>query len=148
MKNVLLYIITVAFLFFLISCSKKTENTEKFFLSNSIEQLNIPENYQWVVILPGAGCHGCIQDGEFFMKKNIENEKILFVLTRISSLKILQQKLGFRINKYSNIYIDKDNIFDIPSKNSIYPCVIKLEKGILSTYTFQSPENNAFQLLK
>ncbi len=75
--------------------------------------MDITDNYQWIVILPGTGCHGCIQDGEFFMKKNIGNNKVLFILTKISSLKILQQKLGLQIKDHSNIYIDKENIFDM-----------------------------------
>lgn len=131
-----------------VACNKKAEEKEKEFLSSCIERLDIADNYQWIVILPGTGCHGCIQDGEFFMKKNIENNKVLFILTKISSLKILQQKLGFQIKDHSNIYIDKENIFDIPSNNSIYPCVIKLEKGKILTYAFQSPRSNAFHLLK
>lgn len=124
------------------------EKEERRFLSNCIEQIKIPVNYQWVVILPGVGCHGCIQDGEYFMKQNIENRDILFVLTKTSSLKILQQKIGFRIDENPNIYIDKTMLFDLPTKNSIYPCVIKLEKGKMLTYSFQSPDSNAFRLLR
>lgn len=127
---------------------RKLKKKKKKFLSNCIERLDITDNYQWIVILPGTGCHGCIQDGEFFMKKNIGNNKVLFILTKISSLEILQQKLGLQIKDHSNIYIDKENIFDIPSNNSIYPCVIKLEKGKILTYAFQSPRSNAFHLLK
>ncbi len=141
---IFIYIISFCF----IACNKKNKEKEKVFLNNCIERLDIADNYQWIVILPGTGCHGCIQDGEFFMKKNIENNKVLFILTKVSSLKILQQKLGIQIKDYSNIYIDKENIFDIPSNNSIYPCVIKLEKGKISTYAFQSPRSNAFHLLK
>lgn len=146
MKKYCIYIIAV--LSFLVACNKKTKNEERDFLNNCIERLNISDNYKWIVILPGTGCHGCIQDGEYFMKKNIGNNKILFILTKVYSLKILQQKVGFQIKKYPNVYIDKENTFDIPSKNSIYPCVVELEKGHLSTYAFQSPTSNAFQLLK
>ena len=46
------------------------------------------------------------------MKKHISNTKILFVLTNISSLKILQQKVG--INKISNLY----NVFVERKTNS------------------------------
>lgn len=148
MKSLFFYISIIIMLSCLIACNKKAEKGEKVFLSNCIEQLDFAGNYEWIVILPGTGCHGCIQDGEFFMKKNVENSKILFVLTKVSSLKILQQKLGFQIKDHSNIYIDRENMFDIPSNNSIYPCVIKLEKGKISTYAFQSPRSNAFHLLK
>lgn len=148
MKRLFFCITTFVILSCLIACNKKAKEKEKVFLSNCIERLDVADRYQWIVILPGTGCHGCIQDGEFFMKKNIKNDKVLFILTKVSSLKILQQKLGFQIKEYSNIYIDKENMFDIPSNNSIYPCVIKLEKGKISTYAFQSPQSNAFHLLK
>lgn len=148
MKYAFIYISTIVVLSLLVACNNKSQNKERFFLDNCIKQINVSDKYQWIVILPGIGCHGCIQDGEYFMKKNVGNDNILFILTKISSLKILQQKLGFHLNEYSNIYIDKDNIFDIPTENSIYPCVIKLKKGNLSTYSFQSPKSNAFNLLK
>ncbi len=96
---IFIYIISFCF----IACNKKNKEKEKVFLNNCIERLDIADNYQWIVILPGTGCHGCIQDGEFFMKKNIENNKVLFILTKVSSLKILQQKLGIQIKDYSNI---------------------------------------------
>ena len=80
------YITNVLFLGLLLfaSCEDKIE---KIFLSNAIEQLSVNQQYEWVILLPGMGCHGCIQEAEFFMKKHISNEKILFVLTNIESLK-------------------------------------------------------------
>ena len=94
------YITNVLFLglFLFASCEDKIEKKEKIFLSNAIEQLSVNQQYEWVILLPGMGCHGCIQEAEFFMKKHISNEKILFVLTNIESLKILQQKTGVEIN--------------------------------------------------
>ena len=90
-------------MFFLlfISCKEKTEEIEKNFLSKSLEQIDIPMNYQWIVIIPGAGCHGCIQEGELFMKRNIENQNILYILTKTSSVKILQQKKQYTNSKIS-----------------------------------------------
>ena len=42
------------------------------------------------------------------MKKHISNTKILFVLTNISSLKILQQKVGInKISNLSNVFVDR-----------------------------------------
>ncbi|MDD4590169.1 MAG: hypothetical protein PHG06_07040 [Parabacteroides sp.] len=135
-------------LFSLFACKNSPEQGEKKLLANYIEQMKLPENYKWIIILPGVGCHGCIEDGEYFMQQNIKNKDILFILTKISSLKILQQKIGFKVDKYTNIYVDKKNIINIPINNSIYPCVIKLEKGRLSSYSFQNPSNDAFRQLK
>mgnify|MGYP001077218097 CR=1 FL=1 len=42
------------------------------------------------------------------MKKHISNTKILFVLTNISSLKILQQKVGInKISNLSNVFVER-----------------------------------------
>lgn len=83
-----------------------------------------------------------------FHEKNIHRNDILFIITKVSSIKILQQKTGIELKKQQNIFIDKKNVFDIPSENSIYPCVIKIEKGKIIDYAFQKPQSDAFQLLK
>ena len=124
------------------------EIKEKEFLTNAIKQLNITSQCEWIVILPGLGCHGCIQEGEFFMKENIQNTNILFVLTNISSLKIFQQKTDIKINDYLNIYIDRNNHFKLPTKNAIYPCIIQMSGGKLLNYSFQSPTSAAFLTLE
>ena len=96
-----LYIIVVLLT---ISCKSNSNNKEEDFLNESIERLGVLSNdYKWIVILPGVGCHGCIQDGEFFMKNNINRKDILFVLTKISSFKILQQKIGVKLKEYQNV---------------------------------------------
>ena len=42
------------------------------------------------------------------MKKHISNTKILFVLTNISSLKILQQKVCInKISNLSNVFVER-----------------------------------------
>lgn len=141
--------ITSIFIFlFFISCKEKTEKIEKNFLSKSLEQIDIPLNYQWIVIIPGAGCHGCIQEGELFMKRNIENHNILYILTKTSSVKILQQKTGIHLNEYSNVYLDTKKQFDIPTDNAIYPCIVKLKNGKVLSHSFQSPGTNAFRQIK
>ena len=65
------YITNVFFLglFLFASCEDKIEKKEKIFLSNAIEQLSVNQQYEWVILLPGMGCHGCIQEAEFLMKK-------------------------------------------------------------------------------
>ena len=98
-------LVTIAFL--LISCQQNIEKIEKEYLDKAIKEANVESNYQWVVILPGLGCHGCIQEAEYFMSKHITDKRILFVLTNISSLKILQQKTEIRIDEHTNIYIDR-----------------------------------------
>jgi hypothetical protein len=126
------------------SCKPSPEQTEKNCWTKAIEQAAVGSQYQWIVVLPGLGCHGCIQEAEVFMQEYITDRRILFVLTKVSSLKILQQRTEIRISEHPNIYIDRDNIFDIPTDNRIYPCVIRLEKGHIIGHSFQSPKKAAF----
>jgi len=136
------------FLFLTVSCQQNSEKIEKDIFTKAIERLKIDDKYQWLVVLPGLGCHGCIQEGEYFMKTHIDDERILYVLTKVSSLKILQQKTEIRIDEHSNIFIDRENLFQIPTSNTIYPCVIQLKNGKVFSHSFQNPSNDAFRQLE
>lgn len=125
------------------SCKKSIQETETENLTISMAKLNINKQTKWMVVLPGLGCHGCIQEGEAFMKKYVNNTNILFVLTNISSLKILQQKIGVQIKNCPNVYIDRENIFDVHTDNSFYPCIARIEDGKIVEHEFQSPKNGA-----
>lgn len=146
-----LYVLLPAFIILIItgSCKKSANEIEKKHLMTAIDQAKVSNDIRWIVILPGLGCHGCIQEAEVFMRDHIKNMEILFVLTKISSLKILQQKIGVQISEYPNVYIDLKNEFDIPTDNSIYPCIVQLKDGKMVEHEFQSPQNgDAFWKLK
>lgn len=131
------------------SCKKSEKEIETEYLTTAVGQAKVDSDIQWVVVLPGLGCHGCIQEGEAFMRDHIENKEILFVLTNISSLKILQQKIGIKIEEHPNVYVDRENIFNIPTDNSIYPCIIQMKNDKIANHEFQSPKNGAaFRKLK
>lgn len=103
----------------------------------------------WVVILPGLGCNGCIQEGEAFMRDYVDSANIFFILTKVQSLKILQLKIGKTINNRANVYIDQDGFFNIPTKNVVYPCIAQLKDGNIVAHQFQSPANSqAFEWLR
>lgn len=146
MKNKILLILS---LLFMVSCNKSEKEIERDFLSEAIKPITANKNFNWVVILPGVGCNGCIQEGEFFMKENIDNKEILFILTKTESLKILQSKLEINIKDYPNVYVDAKESFSVPSDNWIYPCLVKIENGKVNMHSFQSPnDRQAFEKLK
>lgn len=151
MDKIVLLICMCAFLF-LQSCRDNREKLEQKKIVELLSDLNVDNNYDWVIILPGMGCHGCIIGGEYFMQQHASDERILFVLTNISSLKILQQKTQLKFSEYSNILVDKANRYHLKIDNSIYPCIIEVKDGKLKSYKFQSPQSDAFgeleQLLK
>ncbi len=131
------------------SCNQEIKDTELRYITNSLKKIDVDSSYKWIVILPGLGCHGCIQEGEVFMQKHIGNSDILFVITKIESLKTLQNKINVKLKEYKNVYIDKGDIFSIPTDNAIYPCIIELENRKPSRIEFQSPNNRrAFEKLK
>jgi hypothetical protein len=139
--------------FSLYSCNNNKQDSKSESESTAIltgmERAKIANTNEWIVILPGLGCPGCIQEGEAFMQQFIDSTKVFFVLTKIESLKILQQKIGKSLKDRKNVYIDKQGIFDIPTDNSIYPCIVQLKDGKIVKHQFQSPENSqAFEWLK
>ncbi len=134
---------------FTVSCKKSEKVIETTYLRSTIKNLDVDDNVRWIIILPGLGCHGCIQEGEAFMKEYVGNMEVLFVLTNISSLKILQQKTGIKLKEHKNIFIDIDNKIKIPTNNNIYPCIIRLEDCVIAEHEFQSSTNSeAFERLK
>lgn len=136
-------------LFLFLSCKKTDKERETESIKDGMEQLKLSEKTDWLVILPGLGCTGCIQEGEAFVKDNIANPKIFFVVTKLQSLKILQQKIGTKIEGRPNVFIDTKSTFSIPTSNGIYPCIVQLENGKIIDHEFQSPRNGqAFEQLK
>jgi hypothetical protein len=140
--------ILIGFIVMVSSCHKSPEKVERNFLSKAIERIDENHNSQWIVVLPGLGCHGCIQEAEVFMQQYITDRRVLFVLTKISSLKILQQKTEVRIDEHPNIYVDRENLFSIPTDNGIYPCIVYMKNGKMGDHSFQSPGNDAFRVLE
>lgn len=134
---------------FTTSCKQTEANKEDTVIGDGIKEIKLKPEYNWLVIMPGLGCRGCIQEGEAFMRDYIDKPNILFVLTKVQSMKILEQKIGKDLHNRQNVYIDKQGFFDIPTNNTIYPCIVQLDKGKAVQHQFQSPANGkAFQLLK
>lgn len=132
------------------SCNElKSPNVEERYIHDFLRKITLPSGTEWVIILPGLGCHGCIQEGEAFMKDNINKKGVFFVLTSVESLKMLQRKINIDIKKQKNVYVDIDNMFQMPSNNRIYPCIVRLDGGEVQECQFQSPKNSqAFHSLE
>ena len=131
------------------SCREKQSKIEQNFLSAAISDLNNKNSYEWIVILPGLGCTGCIEEAELFMGEYLDINEILFVLTKTESLKILQRKINRRLKNYSNIHYDKQSELVVPTNNSIYPCILELKNNKIVSIEFSTPDNPlAFERLK
>lgn len=141
MKNT--YLILISFIILLGGCTNKNS-----YFSNLLKELpNDNGKYRYYVVVPGGGCNGCISSAENFVKENYSRKNILFVFTRIESVKVLKLKLGEKICESDNVIIDKENKFEIPSSNpnSIYPAFISLDKNRVTKVNYLSP-NEKFSL--
>jgi len=139
MKTRFEIVIGLYFLFFLpLSCGSKDQS--KNYLQEKLANVSDINTYNYAVILPGLGCQGCISTVEEFIKHNINRTDILFILTSIESLKMLQNKIGINVNKHSNVLIDLENEFLITSDNSIYPIVLELEESTIKSLYYISPK--------
>lgn len=149
MKKKLIIFFTLPLFFIFIACEKNEKAIEQEHYDAALKKVELADTVKWIVILPELGCKGCIQEAEIFMKEQVENPAIFFVLTRVESLKVLQKKIGITVKNHHNVFVDKEYAFDIPTNNSIYPCIIKVENGKIVAHEFQSPTNSAaFQKLK
>ncbi|MBQ5971211.1 MAG: hypothetical protein IJL45_02235 [Prevotella sp.] len=146
MKKIFHYTI-ICFFVLLLSCNSENSQ-EVHFLNDALLQETSLDNYKWLVIIPEVGCNGCIQEGEYFLKQHVDKNDICFVLTNIKSIKLLQQKIGVSLKNRPNVYIDRNNKFLLPTKNSVYPCVIKKNINRVKTISFQSPETAALRDLE
>ena len=92
------------------------------------KNINVPV----YMVIPRAGCGGCITSAEVFLLTSLHDPKnhpyIKFILTNFDSEKILKDRYGeyYRSNK---LIIDKNNIFNAnASLKSIYPTIYFFDK--------------------
>lgn len=151
MRHINRIIMTFSFILILgitLSCKKNETELEKDHIISILETVSLGEETKWVVVLPGLGCHGCIQEGEAFLKDNMDNQQIFLVLTKVESVKILNNKLGIKLRESPTVYIDREDEFRFPTANKAYPCIVHLANGKYISHEFQSPQNNGFEKLR
>ena len=141
-RNLFIVIVLIA----VFSCGTEEEKNKKYF-SEHITTLipTLGRCYNHIIIIPGSGCFGCITVAEDFLKNNYTKPECLFILTNITSIKILSHKVGFNVTNVKNIVIDyKDEYSHFNS--SIYPTVINYScgKNQIENIIYQKPGTNAF----
>lgn len=134
-------ILMVMFICLGVGCINNIYQKEKNQYEFAISKIEFSDTIEWIVVLPGFGCHACLEFAEEFMKTNINSRRVLFVLTDISSIKELELKVKLKIIDHSNVFVDSENSFYLKSKNQVYPCIIHLEKGKIIDHEFSNPQN-------
>lgn len=98
------------------------------------------------MVIPRAGCSGCISTAEKYMmdylEENKKQSKIKFILTDFDSQKVLLARFG-SIARNQNVIIDPKNIFRAnQSLKSIYPKIFLFKNEELVKVTEISPEKD------
>ena len=135
MKNTLFILILI-----FSSCSFKNRGKAIEELENWLEQnRNV---YSYCVIIPGAGCEGCILNTENLVREYYDRSDVLFVFTRIETLKLLKYKLGEEVSSSNNILFDTENCFEevADGENNIYPVVCMIKNNKVVDWQYVSPE--------
>lgn len=129
MKNTTKTIALFLTLILVFGCGKDSNYEKK--LSFLLEKNLDLRAYSTVVVIPGAGCAGCISHAESFFRKEKDRDDHLFVFTNIASLKTLTLKLdGLDLESMSNVILDKNNIFSIQdAPENIYPHLVVVYDG-------------------
>lgn len=131
---------------FLIGCQSPQTKFQQ--AVTTIEHKNLKlENIKFIIIIPEAGCAGCISNIEEFYTQNSNNESLFFIFSNIMSQKMLKSKL--QINN-SNTFLDIENklMECYPEEKKIYPCILEFEEGKIKNIYYQSPDENGLFILK
>ena len=127
MKNSILLIL----LFVAISC-KQNKNNEfenkinRLSFENFLNDHNLKmESFKKIVIIPNAGCDGCISEAEQKFVDRYESLDTLYVFTRIADLKIFRNTLPKNALMSKNVLIDTNGLINSYGFHSMYPSFIE-----------------------
>lgn len=118
--------ILIALHFVLLNCSNVSYEAQ---IKSKIENylINESDSYDYVVLIPGSGCSGCITNAENYFIENVSNLRTKFIFTKILSKKELALKLGIDNLQRKNVLLDSLNYFYLSSyEERIYPYIMQL----------------------
>lgn len=137
----------------LFACNSKDREVNK--IQNTFDQNGIAfeKELKICLIIPGAGCEGCIASGIFFLKQHLDafsrnQEDNIVIFSSITSQKLLER--NFENNEWLelNKIIDTDNDYIVCGEKRIYPLVLYLDNGKIIDYAYQSPDSDALNVLQ
>jgi hypothetical protein len=115
-----------------------------------LEERNDLTDKKALLIIPDAGCSGCITSAENFAIMAVETmPSLVIIFTGTSSQKQLRLKIGVEVYNSVNVKIDTDDYFYEGDLFSVYPLVVYLDNGSPIKIIEQSPFNeNALDSLQ
>jgi len=133
-------------LLFTFSC---TVSKESILLKVLEKQYQLPEKCA-ILLIPNAGCTGCISDAERFTSENLSSQKLFINMVDLRSKKLIKQKMGVDFLLNPRVKIDQESKVKQSAKVSIFPKIIYIQERKITKIVEASPEyeGNAWQELK
>lgn len=140
-RRKLIYILLIIVTF---SCGDSSKPEE---VASANKALNILEKFGLIqsgyyLVIPDAGCPGCINQAEQFLLDNISyRQNIKYVLTNFRSKKNISLKLGIENIENPKIILDANNVIEAAGFSTFYPIIFYLENGEVEQVEFVTPDN-------
>lgn len=128
MRDFITFIIIVLFA----GCNQKSANDtsgqiKKTTFYSFLKSEKLEKNrFKKVIIIPGAGCGGCISKAQENYYKNYKDTNTLYIFTTISDSKLFKNTLPDQALNYKNLILDTTNFMVKYGFKSIYPSEIIL----------------------
>jgi len=110
------------------ACYKKRLDEKQQSYHDAVEKNDI--NSLKVLVIPRAGCGGCISGVTYYVVKNYDrlDTSMAIVFTGVGDLKLLKNQVGADFLNKPNVIIDKDSYFQSSTIVSDYPTLVKLNQ--------------------
>lgn len=137
MRIVLLSFLVLCSIF---ACSHSEDNFLFKLKANNLEALLENQIY---LVLPGAGCDGCISSAEQFVLNGAGEfqEYLTIIFTRFDSKKSILIRVNYDETILSKSVFDSKNIYSSKLETSIYPKFHLVKSGKLVNTSMISPSN-------
>lgn len=137
---------------FICSCTSSSE-TEHIQQVYSNRNILFDDNTKFCLVLPEAGCSGCISGMIYHIRNNIKSfshdqRKNLIVFTAINSNKMLLRNMQIDSLNQLNCIVDRENKYLLDSSDRIYPIVLIIQNGKIKHAEIQSPDKFEDVLIK
>ena len=120
------------------SCNKSLEFRVSEFLNLTDDNFELNTPY---VIIPNAGCPGCLSSAEDLVLKFKGSSCVKFVFIEVTSLKQLKIKLGHDILTYPNILLDNNGFASELDLHTFYPLIFYPKINLLHEISPKNPES-------
>lgn len=67
------------------------------------------KRYKKIILIPGSGCTGCINEAETYFAKNVKNKDNLYIFTIIGDIKVFKLNIFKDLYMNDNVIVDSDN---------------------------------------